>query len=296
MVTADFGILAFVFGMTIRNLGIVVLMVGIVVTALLFIFYRRSSRRQEQTQMLIEDAKREAEQGRSRFLRRLDHEIKNPLTGLRAALVNMQEVQARDDRQRAVDNAGHAVERLTRLLTDLRKLSDLGERAIEQSQVDVPDLLQDVVDAAHLLPAYEGREVNLLIPKVPSPFPMITGDRDLLVLAVYNLVENALKFTCATDSVEIRVAEDGRAILIEVADSGVGVPAEDVSKIFEELYRGSNARSTDGSGLGLALVHRIIVLHNGQINVRSSQEEPRGTVFTIRLPVGKKGLALLPSN
>ena len=296
MVTADLGILAFVFGMTIRNLGIVIWIVGIVVTALLFIFYRRSSRRQEQTQTLIEDAKREAEQGRSRFLRRLDHEIKNPLTGLRAALVNMQEVQARDDRQRAVDNAGHAVERLTRLLTDLRKLSDLGERSIEQSQVDVPDLLQDVVDAAHLLPAYEGREVNLLIPKVPSPFPMITGDRDLLVLAVYNLVENALKFTCATDSVEIRVAEDGRAILIEVADSGVGVPAEDVSKIFEELYRGSNARSTDGSGLGLALVHRIIALHNGQINVRSSQEEPRGTVFTIRLPVGKKGLALLPSN
>ena len=73
--------------------------------------------------------------------------------GLRAALVNMQEAQAVTDRQRAVDNASHAVERLTRLLTDLRKLSDLGERPIELWQVDVPDLLQDVVDAAHSLPA-----------------------------------------------------------------------------------------------------------------------------------------------
>ena len=218
------------------------------------------------------------------------------LTGLRAALVNMQEVQTGADRQRAVDNASNAVERLTRLLTDLRKLSDLGERPIELWQVDVPDLLQDVVDAAHVLPAYKGREVNLLIPKVPSPFPMITGDRDLLVLAVYNLVENALKFTCETDSVEIRVNEDGRAILIEVADSGVGIPAEDVSKIFEELYRGSNARSTEGSGLGLALVYRIIALHDGQITVRSSQEEPRGTVFTIRLPVNKKKITLRPSS
>ena len=296
MVTADFGIFALVFGMTIRNLGIVALLMGMFITGLLLIYYNRAIRRQEQTQMQVEEAKRESEQGRRRFLRRLDHEIKNPLTGLRAALVNMQEVHTNADRQRAVENATNAVERLTRLLTDLRKLSDLGERPIELWQVDVPDLLQDVVEAAHSLPAYEGRDVNLLIPKVPSPFPAITGDRDLLVLAVYNLVENALKFTCETDSVEIRLLEDGRAILIEVADSGAGIPAEDVSKIFEELYRGSNARSTEGSGLGLALVHRIIALHGGRIDVRSSQEEPRGTVFTIRLPVTKKGFVLRSSN
>jgi two-component system, OmpR family, sensor kinase len=296
MVTADFGVFAFVFGVTIRNLGIVALMMGLFITGVLLIFYNRAIRRQEQTQVMVDEAKREAEQGRRRFLRRLDHEIKNPLTGLRAALVNMQEVRDSTDRQRAVQNASNAVERLTRLLTDLRKLSDLGERPIELWQVDVPDLLQDVVDAAHVLPDYKGREVNLLIPKVPSPFPMITGDRDLLVLAIYNLVENALKFTCETDSVEIRVSEDGRAILIEVADSGAGIAAEDVSKIFEELYRGSNARSTEGSGLGLALVHRIIALHGGQIHVRSSQEEPRGTVFTVRLPVSKKKITLRPSN
>lgn len=296
MVTADFGFIGFVLGLTIRNLGFVALLIGLFITGVLLILYNRSVRRGEQTQVLVDSAKYEAEQGRRRFLRRLDHELKNPLTGLRAALVNMQEAQGVTDRQRAVDNAGHAVERLTRLLTDLRKLSDLGERPIELWQVDVPDLLQDVVDAAHSLPAYKGREVNLLIPKVPSPFPMITGDRDLLVLAIYNLVENALKFTCETDSVEIRVFEDGRAIIIEVADSGAGVPAEDVTKIFEELYRGSNARSTEGSGLGLALVHRIIALHGGQIDVRSSQEEPRGTVFTVRLPVNKKKITFLPST
>ena len=296
MVMADFGFIGFVLGLTIRNLGVVALLIGMFITGVLLMFYQRSLRRGEKTQVLIDMAKYEAEQGRRRFLRRLDHELKNPLTGLRAALVNMQEAQAITDRQRAVENAGHAVERLTRLLTDLRKLSDLGERPIELWQVDVPDLLQDVVDAAHSLPAYKGREVNLLIPKVPSPFPMITGDRDLLVLSIYNLVENALKFTEDSDSVEIRVFEDGRAIIIEVADSGAGIPAEDVSKIFEELYRGSNARSTEGSGLGLALVHRIIALHGGHIEVRSSQEEPRGTVFTVRLPVTKRKITLRPSS
>jgi two-component system OmpR family sensor kinase len=296
MVTADFGFVGFVLGLTIRNLGVVALLIGMFITGVLLMLYQRSQRRGEQTRVLIDMAKYEAEQGRRRFLRRLDHELKNPLTGLRAALVNVQEAQASTDRQRAVENAGHAVERLTRLLTDLRKLSDLGERPIELWQVDVPDLLQDVVEAAHSLPAYKGRDVNLLIPKVPSPFPMITGDRDLLVLAIYNLVENALKFTAENDSVEIRVFEDGRAIIIEVADSGAGVPAEDVSKIFEELYRGSNARSTEGSGLGLALVHRIIALHGGQIEVRSSQVVPRGTVFTVRLPVNKRKITLRPSN
>ncbi|MGD8406871.1 MAG: sensor histidine kinase, partial [Anaerolineales bacterium] len=160
-------------------------------------------------------------------------------------------------------------------------------RPLERFPVDVPELLREMVDAAKSLPAYQGREVNLLISKVPSPFPPVTGDRDLLSLAVYNLVENALKFTSGDEAVEVRALEDGRAIVVEVADSGPGIPSEELSKIFEELYRGANARGVEGSGLGLALVQRIVELHGGQIDVRSTQDDPRGTVFTLRLPVKK---------
>ena len=167
-----------------------------------------------------------------------------------------------------------AVERLIRLLADLRKLSDLGERPLEHLPVDVPELLREMVDAAKSLPVYQGREVNLLISKVPSPFPPVTGDRDLLSLAVYNLVENALKFTSGDEAVEVRALEDGRAIVIEIADSGPGIPSDELSKIFEELYRGANARGIEGSGLGLALVQRIVEIHGGQINVRSTQADP----------------------
>ena len=286
---AEIGIAAFVIGGVIREPRIVAFLMGFLVTSFLLLLYFWDQRSARQTQILLTEAQREAERSRRSFLRRLDHEIKNPLTGLRAALVNLQETQATDERQHATENAGRAVERLTRLLTDLRKLSDLGERPIELSIVDIPDLLQDAVDAAQVLPAYDKRDVSLLIPKVPSPFPFVTGDRDLLVLAVYNLIENALKFTSPNDSVEVRAAEDGRNILIEVADSGVGVPPEDAPKIFEELFRASNARGIEGSGLGLALVHRIVSLHNGKISVRSSQENPRGTVFTMSLPVMKRG-------
>jgi two-component system, OmpR family, sensor kinase len=267
------------------DVGILAFLAGLSITILLLAFRLGAAGNEKRSRKLIEESLRESEQGRQRFLRRLDHEIKNPLTGLRAALVNLQESGDSAERQRASENAGRAVERLTRLLTDLRKLSDLEERPIERIPVDVPDLLEDVVEAARALPLYAGRNINLLITKVPSPFPSVTGDRDLLVLAVYNLVENALKFTSAHDSLEVRALEDGKAIVIEVADSGAGISSEDQSKIFEELYRGSNAQNTEGSGLGLALVNRIVALHGGVVDVRSNQRQPRGTVFTVRLPV-----------
>ena len=284
LTSVDFGIAAFVVGLTLRAPGVFAFLFGFFAALICLGIYYWDRRRRWEAQSLYADYVQATAQKRRHFLRRLDHEIKNPLTGIRAALVNLKEEKTEEERQRAVGNADRAVERLTRLLTDLRKLSDLEDRAIEHFPVNVPELLDDVVTAARTIPAYEGRNITLLIPKIPSPFPMVTGDRDLLVLAVYNLVENALKFTSVEDSIEVRALEDGRAILLEVADSGVGIPSDDISKIFEELYRGSNARGTEGSGLGLALVHRIAVLHGGGIGVRSSQTQPRGTVFTVRLP------------
>jgi len=284
LASMDLGFTGIVFGMSIRNTSLVAFLFGFLVTLFILAIRYWDKRHVSQTQTLYADYLQSERENRRNFMRRLDHEIKNPLTGLRAALVNLKEEKTDEERQRAVGNANRAVERLIRLLTDLRKLSELEERAIERIPVNVPELLDDVVTAARVNPSYEGREINLLIPKVPSPFPTITGDRDLLLLAVYNLVENALKFTSASDSIEVRAMEDGRAIVIEVADTGMGIPSEDLSKIFEELYRGSNARGTEGSGLGLALVNRIATLHGGGVGVRSSQINPRGTVFTLRLP------------
>jgi two-component system OmpR family sensor kinase len=269
------------------DVGMVAFLAGLAVTLFLLAFWIGYALTESRGQQRINKTVTEYELGRRRFIRRLDHEMKNPLTGLRTALVNLQEAQSREERIRAGENAVRAQERLTSLLNDLRKLADLDERQIERERVEIPSLLSDVVDAARDHPAYAGRNLNLFVPRVPSPFPCIVGDRDLLVLAMYNLVENALKFTSAQEPVEVRALEDGKAVVMEVADSGAGIPSEDLPKIFEELYRGSNARGTEGSGLGLALVSRIVALHGGQIEVRSRQTEPRGTVFTVRLPEGK---------
>jgi two-component system, OmpR family, sensor kinase len=223
-----------------------------------------------------------------RFILRLDHELKNPLTGLRAALANWSESVETVDRDRAAANAQRDVERLTRLLADLRKLSDLDAKSLERISLPLSEVVGEMVDAALSLPVHHGREIRLLIANVPS-LPPVIGDRDLLAAACYNLIDNALKYSSSSDAVEVRLREEGRQLVLEVADSGIGISPQDLPNLFEELYRGANARGIEGSGLGLALTNRIVRLHGGNLLVTTRQGERKGTVFSIYLPGGRAG-------
>jgi two-component system, OmpR family, sensor kinase len=228
---------------------------------------------------------RERDESHRQFLRRLDHELKNPLTGLQAALTNLREAQSAADTVAAVENASQAASRFKRILKDLRKLADLDAQLLEYRPVNLGELVEEMVEAAEELPAYQGRNIHLMISKVPA-LPLVTGDRDMLGLAVYNLLDNALKYSTTADAVEVRVREDGRVVFIEVADGGAGIPLQEQERIFEDLYRGDNAREIEGSGLGLALARRIIQLHGGVISLRSDPNQGRGTIFAIQLPMG----------
>jgi two-component system, OmpR family, sensor kinase len=271
--------------------------------------------------------RRAQEDARRRFIRRLDHELKNPLTGLRAALANLGAMDGvpQTDLDRSFDQTAPSAiglgpgigspgrktgdaaqyilpdshpsrnsvpflhdavlqtERLSRLIADLRKLAELEERPLDLDQVNLAEVLEENVAALCGLPQYTRRAVNLVIPRVPWPLPSVNGDRDLLGLAFYNLVENALKYSGPADAVEVRAVDDGRWVIVEVADSGPGIASDDLPRIFEELYRGANARGKEGSGLGLSLVRRVIDRHGGDISVRSSQSGQKGTVFRVRL-------------
>lgn len=229
----------------------------------------------------------ERDEAHRQFLRRLDHELKNPLTGLQAALTNLREGANDAEKGQALQNASQATVRLGNILRDLRKLSDLEEQMLEHRSVDVGELVDEMVSAACALPAYRGRSVHLMVSKVPA-LPSVTGDRDLLGLAFYNLIDNALKFTAPEDAIEVRVREDGRSLFVEVADSGGGIPPHEQERIFEDLYRGENASETQGSGLGLALARRIVHLHGGEISLRSDPGQERGKIFTIRMAAERK--------
>jgi two-component system OmpR family sensor kinase len=221
---------------------------------------------------------------RRRFLRRLDHELKNPLTAIRAGLANLAEAPTVAARREALASVETQTLRLSHLSSDLRKLADLETRLVEHSPVDMSALLREAFRMAQEHPVAKERHLNLSIPQAPWPLPNIQGDPDLLLLAIHNLLENALKFSRPGDTLELRAFEEGIDIVIEVADTGPGIPEEEQPHVWEELYRGEAGRGIPGSGLGLAIVHAIAERHKGRVYLRSRLNQ--GTVFTLRLPVG----------
>ena len=225
-----------------------------------------------------------AAEERRRFLRRLDHELKNPLTAIRAGLANLAELPSGKARQETLAGVEAQALRLSRLSADLRKLAELEVRLLEHSPVDIPALLREAFSMAQEQPGVAERHLNLSIPQAPWPLPNVRGDPDLLLLAVHNLLENALKFSRPGDTLELRAFEDGAGIVIEVADTGPGIPEEEQPHVWEELYRGEAGRGIPGSGLGLALVRAIAERHNGRVSLRSRLGQ--GTVFSLRLPAG----------
>jgi len=225
-----------------------------------------------------------AAEERRRFLRRLDHELKNPLTAIRAGLANLAELPSGEARQETLASVEAQALRLSRLSADLRKLAELEVRLVEHSQVDIPALLREAFGMAQEQPGAAERHLNLSIPQAPWPLPNVRGDPDLLLLAVHNLLENALKFSHPGDTLELRAFEDGAGIVIEVADTGPGIPEEEQPHVWEELYRGETGRGIPGSGLGLALVRAIAERHNGRVSLRSRIGQ--GTVFSLHLPAG----------
>jgi two-component system OmpR family sensor kinase len=225
-----------------------------------------------------------AAEERRRFLRRLDHELKNPLTAMRAGLANLRESPSGQARQEALTSVEAQTLRLSRLAADLRKLAELEVRLVEHAPVELPLLLQEAFAMAQEQEGAAERHLTLSLPQAPWPLSNVRGDSDLLLLAVHNLLVNALKFTRPGDTVELRAFEDGASVVIEVADTGPGIPEEEQPHVWEELYRGEAGRGVPGSGLGLALVRAIAEQHNGRVGLRS--RVGRGTVFTLRLPVG----------
>ena len=229
------------------------------------------------------EQKLQAESNR-RFLRRLDHELKNPLTIIRLGVVNLQQSpNLTPEQTSSLDRIGQQVQRLQTLVEDLRWLTELEEGKLEQAVVNLQDVLEEAIEMVRVLPGRAGREVDLSLQEAPWPLGAVQGDRDLLILAFRNLLDNALKFTSIEGQVQVRATDDGNMAVIEVADTGPGIPEEEIPHIFEELYRGRQAKRVEGSGLGLALVQRIIKLHGGEITVLSRDQQ--GTVMAVRLPL-----------
>lgn len=231
----------------------------------------------------LQQARQEATDERIRFLRRLDHEMKNPLTAIRAALANLAEID--DETQRAEILAGVEVQvlRLSQLVNSLRKLANIGSHPLEQSPIALNALLREAMLMAQEEPGAESRRLTLT---VPQTMPSALGEPDLLLLCLYNLLNNAIKFTSPGDTIELRAypssEQEQQCVTIEVADTGPGIPPGDIPHVWEELYRGQVTYGAPGSGIGLAMVKSVVERHGGRATVHS--QLGAGTTFTLILP------------
>lgn len=266
------------------DLGTLLLLVGIALSIAIAVEFGQKEWVDGRQQGMIHELHDQANDERRRFLRRLDHELKNPLTAIRAGLANISEAPSDKSRQEALNSVEAQALRLSRLAADLRKLAELETRPVESSPVDIVSMLQEAFSMVQDQPEAGDRRLALTLPQAPWPLPKVSGDQDLLFLAMHNLLDNAIKFTRPGDTVEVRAFEDGSTVVVEIADTGPGIPEDEIPHVWEELYRGQSARGVPGSGLGLALVRAIADRHKGQVNLRSRSGQ--GTVFTLRLPVG----------
>ena len=229
---------------------------------------------------------RELDRLKDEFLSLVSHELRTPLTSIRGylELVLDEEAGSINDEQRrflkAVDRNSH---RLLRLVGDLLFVAqvDAGRLTLERADVDVAALAADCVEAAR--PVADQKSISLSLEnRATQP---LNADRGRLAQVLDNLVSNALKFTPEGGRVVLRTdVVDGHAV-VEVEDSGLGIPAAEQPRLFERFFRASAAteQAIPGTGLGLAIVKAIVEAHGGRIHVESN--EGAGSTFRVELPL-----------
>jgi len=231
------------------------------------------------------------EQVRKDFVANVSHELRTPLAGIIGYADTLLDGALEDveNRRRFVDIIRANAVRLGSIAADLLVLSEL-ESGVESQEPEVVPV-RGVLEAALLTVDAEARsrEVNLIRSEMPEVY--VSGSRLRLEQALLNLLANAIKFNRPGGEVRVNVSrsEDGR-VAIEVADTGVGIPSEDLPRIFERFYRVDKARSRQvgGTGLGLSIVKHVVERMNGTVAVES--QLGKGCTFTVLLPAAPSGL------
>ena len=230
------------------------------------------------------------DQSRSQFVQNASHELKTPLATMKLLLENLiyQPDMPAELRAEFMQDMNHEIDRLSGIITDLLTLTkmDSEETAIKHEKFDFTELCIGAVHA--LQPAAEKNRLTLTMDVAKDV--TLQGDESKLGQVIYNLIDNAIKYTPEGGSVHVTMKADGRNAVFAVKDTGVGIPEEDAKHIFDRFYRVDKARSreTGGTGLGLSIVRQMVQLHRGEIKVDSVFG--KGSTFTVTLPL-RKGAA-----
>jgi PAS domain S-box-containing protein len=232
--------------------------------------------------------RRRAERLKDEFFALVSHELRTPLTSIVGYLEILREDAEEDDalsedHRRHLDVLDRNARRLQRLVGDLLFVAQLeaGRLTLEPGTVDVAARAGDAVEAV----GPRARECGVAIELDVRPLASCAGDGERIGQVLDNLLANAVKFTPAGGRVVVRTRQEGDTAIIEVADTGVGIPAGDMDRLFERFFRAGTAteQQIPGIGLGLAITRAIVRAHGGDIDVASV--EGYGTTFRVELPL-----------
>ncbi|HLG15453.1 MAG TPA: ATP-binding protein [Blastocatellia bacterium] len=222
----------------------------------------------------------------SRFSADASHELRTPLTIIRGELeAVVQHPQLTPEVRETIGSVLEETERLTRIIESLLTISrlDAGEARVERARFDLGELAAATTEQMRLLA--EDKHISLSCDVVAGV--EVEGDRSRLKQVVVNLLDNAIKYTPPGGTVRITVSAASPQALLEVSDSGVGIPSESIPHIFARFYRTDKARSRQmgGAGLGLSIVKSICAAHGGRVEVESV--EGSGSHFRVELPLAE---------
>lgn len=228
-------------------------------------------------------AARKSEELKSSILDALAHEFKTPLTSIKAASTALLSKAATppDTQRELVTIIDEEADRLTNLVTEAIQASHIeaGRVKLTRTPTDIASLVNRVVE--RMRPRLDDRTVEF---DAADDLPQVMVDRDLMELAVRQLIDNALKYSRPGTPIAVQARATRSAVQLRVADFGPGVAPHEQQKIFEKFYRGEAVRNKQpGTGMGLNIVKDIVTAHSGSIQVQSSPDT--GTTFMIELPV-----------
>ena len=225
------------------------------------------------------------DKSRNQFVSNASHELKTPLATIKILLESMIYQPGMEDELRVefLSDINKEIDRLSLIISDLLSLVSMDDKTMRLNR-ETFSLSAMVSDTTHRLKPVatkRGQEIKLHL----SDSCEMYADSAKLMQVVYNLLDNAIKYTQDGGTIRIRLIRSGRDAILSVTDNGPGIPKEDQAHIFDRFYRvdKSRGRDTGGTGLGLAIVHQMVLMHGGSISVDS--EEGHGSTFTVELPI-----------
>ncbi|MEW5821253.1 MAG: CHASE2 domain-containing protein [Cyanobacteriota bacterium] len=219
------------------------------------------------------------------MVRMVSHELKNPLA---AILLNAENITFIKDTKIIEDSAENIIATAELLLETINNFLNISRLEANMVEMNIkPDNLIDVLDQSINIQSAIAKEKNVVIVYEKIDLPPVLIDNKHILIVINNFISNAIKYSNTDSKVVIDTIIDNRYVKVSVTDSGIGIPEDDIEKVFDKFYRSRNnkEKNIEGTGLGLSIVSKIIDIHGGKLDVIS--EYGKGSTFSFSVPVAK---------